>query len=186
MKRLALLVKHLWLTKRWANLQKVMKLEKLAHLMKRSPGQARPIDGRLITEVTACREELEVVPSSCYLSDCLSSGRCCELATITRCRVAWGKFNELLPILTSHSFPITSRGRVHNSCVKSATLHTSETWAPTLSSLHRLQRNDRAMIRWMCRVTTNDHVSSQDLLERMQVDEGTPQRYSAPADSDGT
>ena len=63
-------------------------------------------------------------------------------------------------------------------------LYASETWAPTLPDLHRLQRNDQAMIRWMCGVTTKDQVSWHDLLKRMQLD-GLA-RYSAPADSDGT
>ena len=42
---------------------------------------------------------------------------------------------------------------------------------PTFSDLHRLQRSDRAMIHWMCGVTTKDQVSLQDLLERMQLDD---------------
>ena len=132
--------------------------------------QARPEDDRPMTEVTEGRAKLEVVPSSCYLGDCLSSGGCCELDSITRCHVAWGKFNELLSVLTSRSFPITSRGRVYYSCVRSAMLHASETWAPTSSDLHHLQHNDPAMICWMCSVTTKDQVSSQDFLERMQLD----------------
>ena len=55
-------------------------------------GQARPTDSKLMTEVTAGGEKLEVVPSFCYHGYCLSSGGSCELSTITRCRVAWGKF----------------------------------------------------------------------------------------------
>ena len=73
--------------------------------------------------------------------------------------------------MSSCSFPTTSRGRVYHSCVRSAMLHASETWAPTLSDLHPPQRNDRVMIRWMCRVTTKDQVSPQDLLKRMQLDD---------------
>ena len=140
---------------------------------KRCSGLARPIDGRPMSEITVASEKLEVVSSFCYLGDTLSSGGGCELATITRCRVAKGKFNELLPILTARSFPLTSRGKVYNSCVRSAMLHASETWALTSSDLHRLQRNDRAMIRWMCGVTTKDKVNSQELLERMQLDDLT-------------
>ena len=75
-------------------------------------------------------------------------------------RVTWGKLNQLLPVLTSSAFPITSRVRVYNSCARSAILHASETWAPTLSDLHCLHHNDRAMIRWMCGVITKDQVSS--------------------------
>ena len=130
-------------------------------------GQARPIyiDGRPMTEAIVGGEKLEVL-LSCYLGDWLSSGGGFEHTTITKCRVAWGKFNELLPIPTSHPFPITSRGRLYNSCVRSAMLHANETWAPVLRDLHHLQRNDRAIIRWMCGVTTKDKVISQDRLER--------------------
>ena len=111
-----------------------------------------------------------------YLEDYLTSDGDCELA-ITRCRVAWGKINELLPVLTSRSFTITSRGIVYNLCVRSAMFHASETWAPTISDSQCLQRNDWARIRWMCGVTTKDQVSSQELLERIAAwrsGKGTP------------
>ena len=138
---------------------------------KQYKGQARPIDGRPMTEVTEGEEKLEVVPSFCYHRDCLSPGSGCQLATITSCRVTWGKFNKLLPVLTSRSFTTTSRGRVYYLSVRSAMLHASETWALTSSDLHRLQDNDRAMIHWTCSVTTKDEVSSPDRLERMQLDD---------------
>ena len=68
--------------------------------------------GRPMKGDTVGGEKLEVVPSFCSLTDGLSSGGGCELASTTRCRAAWGKFNELLPILTSCSFLTISRGRV--------------------------------------------------------------------------
>ena len=114
---------------------------------------------------------LKMVPSFCYLRDCLSLGGGCKRTSITRCRVAWSIFNELLTVRSTSSFSITSRGRVYNSCAMSAMLHASESWAPTLSDLHCLQRNNLAMIRWMCGVTTKDRISSQDSLERMQLDD---------------
>ena len=88
---------------------------------KRCTGQDRPIDERLMTDKGHSGSgEAWVMPCFRYLGDCLSSCGGCELATITRCHLAWGKFNELLSVLTSRSFPITSKWRVHNSCVKSA------------------------------------------------------------------
>ena len=42
---------------------------------------------------------------------------------------------------------------------------------PTLSDLHRLQCSDWAMIRWLCGVTTKDHVNMPDPLERMLLDD---------------
>ena len=41
---------------------------------KRCTGQARPIDGRLMTKITVGWEKLELVPCFCYLGDCSSSG----------------------------------------------------------------------------------------------------------------
>ena len=66
-----------------------------------------------MTEITVVREKTEVVPSFCYLGNCLSAGGGCEHDAIIGRRVAWGQFNEFLPILTSRSFPITSRWRVY-------------------------------------------------------------------------
>ena len=68
------------------------------------------------------------------------------------------------------SFAITPKGWIYNSCIRSAMLHASETCAPTSPDLHRLQRNDRNMIPWMCGVTTRDQVSSKDPLKRTQFD----------------
>ena len=46
-------------------------------------------------------EPLESVDSFCYLGDMLSAGGGCESAVITRGRTAWGKYRDLLPILSS-------------------------------------------------------------------------------------
>ena len=66
------------------------------------------------------------------------------------------KVQKLLSILTSkHVSPLT-RGKVFSACICSALLHGSETWAPTAPDLHRLRRNDRGMIRWICSVKPHD------------------------------
>ena len=62
-------------------------------------GTARAIDERQSLEVG--NEKLEVVPEFCYLGDMLSARGGCELAAITRCKCAWGKFGQLLPLLTN-------------------------------------------------------------------------------------
>ena len=46
-------------------------------------------------------------------------------------------------------------------------LHAAETWAMTVATLNRLQRNDCAMICWICNVKANDEVSSDSLLLRL-------------------
>ena len=74
-------------------------------------GTARAIDGRHSLEVEVGNEKLEVVPEFCYLGDMLSAGGGCELAAITRCKCAWGKFRQLLPLLTNRQVPLLTRGK---------------------------------------------------------------------------
>ena len=84
----------------------------------------------------------------------------CKLAAITRCKCAWGKFRQLLPLLTNRHLPLLTRGKVYSACVRSVMLHAAETWAMKVDTLNRLRGNDRAMIRWICNVRAKDEVSS--------------------------
>ena len=58
---------------------------------------------------------LEAVDRFCYLSDMLSAGGGCMAAATARCRCAWDKFRENLPLLTSKPVPFDLRGRLFNS-----------------------------------------------------------------------
>ena len=158
-----------WAQKRCSGISVTLKSDP-KFMYKRCTGRATPVDCRQMAEVTMGREKLQEEQSFCYLRDCSSRGGCGELASMTTGCHDKSKLNELLTILTSSLFPITSRRKVYNSCVGSVMFYVSKTWDPTSSDLHRLQPNDRAMIRWICGVTTIDQVSSQDLLERMQLD----------------
>ena len=113
-------------------------------------------------------DELEVVDSFCYLGDMLNAGGGCDLAVTTRVKTAWKKFRELSPVLTTRHLCPKTRGRIYNTCVRSAMLHASETWPLTKPSLLRLVRNDRAMIRQLCHVKHDEieQVRSRDLLEK--------------------
>ena len=77
--------------------------------------------------------------------------------------IQWASACPHLPLISHH----LQRKRFQFMCQE----HASETWATNLSETHRLQRNDQALIRWMCRVPSKDQVSSQDPLERMQLDD---------------
>ena len=92
-------------------------------------GTTRAVDEKEVSEVEVGNEKLEVVPEFCYLGDMLSAGGGCELAAITCCKCAWGKFRQLLPLLTNRHLPLLSRGKVYSSCVRSVMLHAAETWA---------------------------------------------------------
>ena len=132
-------------------------------------GTARAIDEREVSEVEVGNEKLEVVPEFCYLGDMLSAGGGCELAAITRCKCAWGKFRQLLPLLTNRHLPLLTRGKVYSSCVRSVMLHAAEARAMKVDTLNRLRRNDRAMIRWICNVRAKDEVSSDSLLTKLGI-----------------
>ena len=139
----------------------------------RCQGTARPIDGRPITDTVVDRDNLDVENAFCYLGDMLSSGGGCDQAIKTRCSVAWGKFRKLLPILSSKHIPLVVRGKVFSACVRSALLHGGETWAPNVSDLLRLRRNDRAMVRWICNSKLSDRSATNQLLKRLNIVEIT-------------
>ena len=52
-------------------------------------------------------------------------------------------------------------------------LYGGETWAPNDSDLQRLQRNDRAMLRWICGVKAKDGIPSEDLLAKLHLVDAT-------------
>ena len=108
----------------------------------RYQGAARPLDGRPQKEVQVGPGKLEVIASFCYLGNMLSAAGGCELSTTIHVKIAWKKFKDLLPVLSSCHLSFKTHGHVYSSCVRSAMLHASETWPLTKPNLQRLQRND--------------------------------------------
>ena len=99
----------------------------------------------------------------------LSAGGGCMAAATARCRCAWGKFRENLPLLTSKPVPFDLRGRLFSSNVRSSMSHGTETWPMTSSALHPLCRNDRAMIRWICGLKPSDDPSMDELHAKLGI-----------------
>ena len=110
---------------------------------------------------------LETVDTFCYLGDTISAGGGAGESVVTRIRCGWGKFRELLPVLTSKRFSLRRRGNLYAACVRSVFLHGSETWAVKEEDTARLERADRAMIRWICGVPLGDMVPSLVLSGRL-------------------
>ena len=48
-------------------------------------------------------------------------------------------------------------------------LYAAETWVMTVATLNRVQRNDHAMIRWICNVKAKAEVSSDSLLSELGI-----------------
>ena len=129
----------------------------------------RLVDGRPFKEVEVGDCVLEVVDRFCYLGDMLSAGGGCIVAATARSKYAWGKFRENLPLLTSKPVPFDLRDCLFSSNVRSSMLHGTETWPMTSATLHRLCRNDRAMIRWICGVKPSDDPSMDKLHAKLGI-----------------
>ena len=86
-------------------------------------GTARQIDARPCSEFVVGNDTLEAVDSFCYLGDMISAGGGCEKAIITRVKCAWGKFRELMPLLTSRALSFKRRGHLFNTCVRKTLIH---------------------------------------------------------------
>lgn len=62
--------------------------------------------------------KFDIVEAFHYLGDESGLGDGCELATIARMRAAWGRFQELLPLLSSARILFVKHGMLFNSCVR--------------------------------------------------------------------
>jgi len=55
--------------------------------------------------------------------------------------------------------------------VRSSVLHGSETWPVRKENEVALQRAEMRMVRWMCDVKVKDKVPSEELRERLGIDD---------------
>ena len=58
---------------------------------------------------------------------------------------------------------------MYDSCVRSVLLYGSESWAMTVENTRRISCTDRQMLRWICGVTLNDRVSTDNLLSCLSI-----------------
>ena len=70
---------------------------------------------------------------------------------------------------TNRYINIMTRGKIFNVCVGSVLLYGSECWAMRKKDKARLERNDRAMLRWICGVKISDRVSVDSLYQRLEI-----------------
>ena len=103
---------------------------------------------------------METVDTFCYLRDTISTVRRTGESVITRIRCGWDKFSEFLPVLTSKRLSLRRKGTQPVSEV-------SFSMAVNEKDTKRLERADRAMVRWICPVIFMDMVSSSELSGRL-------------------
>jgi hypothetical protein len=95
---------------------------------------------------------LEVVHKFCYLGDMIGAGGDAEDAVRARVRCAWGKFNQLGPMVSVRGASLKVKGLLYATYVRSVMLYGSETWPVKVEDIRRLERTERAMMRRMCGV----------------------------------
>ena len=115
-------------------------------------------------------EVLGGVTKFCYLGDMLNGEGGSDSAVITRVRCGWNKFRELSGILTHRSVSWKVKGKVYASCVRSAMIYGSETWALTSEQESRLDRAEMRMARWMCGVRLKERNTNAELRNRLGIE----------------
>src|SRR5438445_8277834 len=68
---------------------------------------------------------LECVTKFCYLGDMIGAGGVRGDASRTRVRCAWGRFNELKPVLAERGTCVRLKGKVNKACVCSVLVYVS-------------------------------------------------------------
>ena len=69
-----------------------------------------------------------------------------EEASRTRVRSAWGKFNELAPVLTKTGVSLKLKGKIYDACIQRVLVYGSESWAMNAEDLARLERTEGMML----------------------------------------
>ena len=90
-----------WIHKKCGGIPGCLKFD-ISSRCKPCTGQARPIDSILMTEVTVGQEALKVVPSFCYLGDCLSSTRYYHKMPCCMGQIQWAPARPHLPLISHY------------------------------------------------------------------------------------
>jgi len=133
-------------------------------------GQSKGDDKVVVELKLGESDKLECVNKFCYLGDMIGAGGGAEEASRTRVRCAWGKFNQLRPILAVRGFSLKVKGKIYRACVQSVLVYASETWPMKVEDTRRLERTERSMVRRMCGVTLADRGRSEELYERLGIE----------------
>src|SRR5207244_4086203 len=113
---------------------------------------------------------LEYVTKCCYLGDMIGAGGGAGDASRIRVRCAWGKFNELKPVLAERCTSLKLKGKIYKACVQSVLVYGSETWPLKEEDARRLERNEMWMVRRMCGVKLSDRKRSEYLRSRLGIE----------------
>ena len=91
-------------------------------------------------------DQVDFVKSFCYLEDRLNASGGSQAAVAARTRNGWIKFKECGESLYERKFSLKMKGRVYQSCVRSAMLYGSKTWCLRENEMAILRRTEKAMM----------------------------------------
>ena len=120
--------------------------------------------GRTSVDIGAS-EKFELMDKFCYLGDMLSVDGDADEAGEARIRIGWNKFRQLVQLLTNKDVSLIMRGRLYSSCMRSSTLHGSETWPVRKENVVALQSAEMRIVRWICGIKLKDRFPSKELRE---------------------
>ena len=106
-------------------------------------------------------DQVDFVKSFCYLGDRLNASGGSEATVTVRTRIGWIKFKECGELLYGRKFSLKIKGRIFQSCIRSAMLYGSKTWCLGKNEMAILRRTEKARMRVMCGVKLIEKRSSQ-------------------------
>ena len=109
-------------------------------------------------------DQVDFVKRFGYLRDRLNASGGSEAAVTARTRIGWIKFRDCGELLYGRKFLVKMKGRIYQSCVRSAMLYGSETWCLRENEMAILRRTEKAMMRAMCGVKIIEKRRSQELM----------------------
>ena len=71
--------------------------------------------------------------------------------------------------MTARGASFKVKGKLYSLYVQCVMMYGSKTWAMKVEDMQRLERAEKMMIRWMCRVMLKDGKTSEKLRERLVV-----------------
>jgi len=110
------------------------------------------------------KDGIERVESFVYLGDKLNACGGCLSAVTARVRAGWKKFRELSAVLCGRKWSVKMKGKVYNTCVRTAMIYGGETWVLRQEEEGVLQRAERAMLRMMYEVKLRDRCGISKLM----------------------
>ena len=108
-------------------------------------------------------DQVDLVKSFYYLGDRLKASGGSEAAVTARMRIEWIKFRECEKLLYGKKISLKMKGRIYQSCVKSAMLNGSDTWC-LRENEKAILTSEKAMMRAMCGVNMIEKTRSQELI----------------------